>query len=1296
MFGSYGSIVGFVDLDTTKLEMGVTRAAAGLKGLEAGTGNVGKAFKALAIGGATVGAVIAGASLKMAADFDQSMRKVWSLTRESEATFKSWKEQVKEASRDLPQSANEMAQAMYWITSNMPDATSAQRFETLDIAARGAVGGVAELSDTVQALTSAQNAYKDMDPAKYMDIMNKAVERGSLTLQDFVNNQGKFIGTAAQFKIPFEEVAAAMATLTRNAIPADTAAMAINQTMMAYLKPTEDAVKVAQNYGIELSANTLKSRGFGGAMMDLANAMQDDNSEIAQMFPNIRSLKAILPLSGLAAQEFAKDLNEVGNAAGTTDNMFAKNKDSLQNIIKTVWGKFQLILINIGEKIMPKVSSALEAVGRILDGQNEAFNRFAGVVKAVVTPVLQLTDALLKFWPVLLMVGGGIAAIKFSGFLSAVTAASTGIPLLNNAIANLKLGFTTGMASVGGFATSVATVGLVAAPAAIGIALLTKHVRDTDKAAEAAWNSIRKNDIAMGDLGRQIQPLIGRYEELRSITNRSAEQQSEMVSVGNEIVQLAPTMATGFDSLGNAILKSDEQLNQLINDLMKYSGVTITEKGEAGQYEGLIKSTAKYEQEAAKLKQQLNYVSAGMQALGVDGTDVRTLVMNLSKDFESGSDMAKAWISRIKESGDLDPSGPAFTGLEGNRETLKQVELALSDLKMMYDQNEMSLSDWQTKIQEANMAIAQLAPQIVENARAIGQSGQAFSEELMSYFTSNIPQMQEVGVQAFSAYIEGLSQGQIAPDMAGQIAQQMFNQGTFTATGVASVDAALAAMSQQMQVSNIAGVARDLAAKVGEAFKGIGGDKTEEKKLTLNVTDGGTAQSTDKSLKQVQTSADKLGKSNPKVTASANTAQANAAVSRLVNRLSDINGQTLATVYVQALIKGSGPFTADEYVTYLEDKIGGAAPTLMVGAKLSNAYEDIKAAWDAMNATALPAWSSARMSPAGDMSVEDWEHINEAIANLGGNVAANLQGWWDMNGAVTRAEASLKEYTAASEKAEERLDALQTKQTTLNESLNKHKERLSELSQMKLKGEGAADDKSFAQTQAINKLELERLQIQQRARAGTATEADYNRLFVIAQKKQELELEKQIGDLQTSVTYDPQRRQIEKLLDPLEGQEMTQKAIVKAVKAEQKAIAEKERQLVKVEKQIKKEQAEVKRLRKAYDAAYKVVSDYSNKIDEMARNFLDHYQKMIAAQEELNRQMSGTSGGAMVSGSSEYSAEATLAAGQMQGGSTNMTTSTSSVSTVNYFMFDKLILPDAHDVPSLTRELRMAKLRMSV
>jgi TP901 family phage tail tape measure protein len=1311
MFGSYGSIVGFVDLDTTKLDMGVTRAAAGLKGLESGTASVGKAFKALAVGGAVVGAVIAGASVKMAADFDESMRKVWSLTRESEATFNSWKSSVKELSRDMPQSATQMADAFYWIKSNMPDATDSQQLKTLDIAARGAVGGVAELSDTVQALTGAQNAYKDMDPAKYMDIMNKAVERGSLTLQDFVSNQGKFIGTAAQFKIPFEEVAAAFATLTRNAVPADTAAMAINQTMMAYLKPTEDAAQVAQNYGIELSANTLRTRGFGGAMLDLAGAMKDDNSEIAQMFPNIRSLKAVLPLSGLASQEFAKDLNEVGNAAGTTTNMFEKNKGSLQNIMKTVWGKFQLIFIDLGEKIIPKLESALDAVGRILDGENDAWNTFAGIVKQVAGVIWDVVTAALKLTPLLIGLGAAFATIKVANFaavlgglsgLSGVfgggtkganafglALASAGTTIRNftgfagqAAMTGGKLGGALSCiaASASGLATAFAMVG-------IGIAALTYKWYSMSKAGNQGWDTIRKSDKSYGELGLKIKPLVDRYTELEAALQKataagtdSVAIQNEMTKVGNEIAALNPLMAQGFDEQGNAIMKTDAELRKYVASLLAYSKIKVDTKGEVGQLQALIGKQKQYTGAMEDWRAVLDDVGAALDNANIPAETQSNIMSKLSVNVKAGAQDVQAWMDLQRQTGQMSEAQQAG------------ILSAMAGVSQAYIEHGGSLTDLQKKYQAVTQAASEMRASVANAALQAGLANTPIAENVLSAFKSVSPEMRQFGADAVASWIAGMLQqsgatgdlAAMAQDMANLIATGADWDGTGEDVGEKIYDnikAQLKAVGIEIKptVDNSAVEKGKKDASTGWLVPGI--FPTVDNK---NVDDGKKEAGTGWPL--------------PWITPTVDESNVKEAKARLTQPWWL---QAFVQVTTQVNPEFDHPYDAGVYIA---EQLGAGASSAKPSVAIGAALDDLNAAWTAMNATALPGWSTDRLAPTGDMSLEDWDHINEAIANLGGNVAANLNSWWAMNGAMIEAKKEMEGYTAAIEKAEDHISALTAKQTKLqaqetelNASIQAHKDTLSELSSMKIAGETAAEDKSFDQSRDLQILELERLKIQQKARAGTATDADYNRLFVIAQKKQELELEHQITDTENSINYDEKHRELEKLLDPLKGQEKTYEDIASAIKAEQSVIAAKEKQLKstqaeikEIQRQIDVERAKVDDLKSSYDRVYKSVTDFSTKINEMANNFRARYDEMIAKAKELADAVGGgRTGGA--------SASATLAAGSGRTMSEGNVTSTStSTTSVSYFYFDKLVLPDVQDVPSLTSELRLAKLRMSV
>lgn len=112
---------------------------------------------------------------------------------------------------------------------------------------------------------------------------------------------------------------------------------------------------------------------------------------------------------------------------------------------------------------------------------------------------------------------------------------------------------------------------MVLLAAAVGLGVWIYNIKAGDAAGERAAASMKSMDKANEALGLQLQPLIDRYEVLRGTQARSAEQEAELISLGNQIAQLAPRVASGFDLQGNAIIGSDFQLKQLIRDLLQYT-----------------------------------------------------------------------------------------------------------------------------------------------------------------------------------------------------------------------------------------------------------------------------------------------------------------------------------------------------------------------------------------------------------------------------------------------------------------------------------------------------------------------------------------------------------------------------------------------------------------------------------------------------------------------------------------------------------------------------------------------------
>ena len=127
----------------------------GLSGLAGSMTNAGKKMTA----GLTLPIVGLGiASIKMAADFDASMRNVNSIAQLSEDQFVDLKDRVIDFSLTTRASSSDVASALYKVVS--AGFAGAEAFEVMSQASKAAGAGLATTEDTTNLLIAAMRSYK--------------------------------------------------------------------------------------------------------------------------------------------------------------------------------------------------------------------------------------------------------------------------------------------------------------------------------------------------------------------------------------------------------------------------------------------------------------------------------------------------------------------------------------------------------------------------------------------------------------------------------------------------------------------------------------------------------------------------------------------------------------------------------------------------------------------------------------------------------------------------------------------------------------------------------------------------------------------------------------------------------------------------------------------------------------------------------------------------------------------------------------------------------------------------------
>lgn len=209
---------------------------------------------------------------------------------------------------------------------------------------------VADQIPTMDAVTSIMNAYGKTanDVTEISDMFFQVVKQGKTTGSSFANTIGSVAGVAANAGVSLNELGAAAATLTTT-MPTERAITSLSALITAFIKPTDEATKVAQKYGIKLNAAALKSKGLSGVMAELNSKVGTNTEAIAQIVPSIEGMRAAVALAGGQYKMFADNMEIFEDKAGSSAEAFATQAQNLDKQIASLPDTFNKISIQVGE-----------------------------------------------------------------------------------------------------------------------------------------------------------------------------------------------------------------------------------------------------------------------------------------------------------------------------------------------------------------------------------------------------------------------------------------------------------------------------------------------------------------------------------------------------------------------------------------------------------------------------------------------------------------------------------------------------------------------------------------------------------------------------------------------------------------------------------------------------------------------------------------------------------------------------------------------------------------------------------
>lgn len=400
-------------------------------------------------------------AVKAFGEFDFQLRQINTISKETESGLANIGNTILDISAKYGKSAEDVSKAMFAITTATIEGAGA--LEVLKNAAKLAVAGNTDLEGSAQLLSRVIKAYgkSTYESAHLVDVLYKTQERGITTIRELNNNLGKVVGIAAAASVSFEELNAAVATLTVRGLKTNIATTALNSLLLKLSSDTKKLNPIFQRLGYESASVALQQLGLAGTMQRLQQVTGGTSAGLIQLGFNFRDIRAATILANDVGEQYAENLRlindqtEVADVATKALTEVQKSlKQQLLQVVETIrtsiiqitefiatWSGFKIVLgvINWFTQLKSNGESLLGMFKPLLGVTAKIVTAFG----VIATTVVIVYGAITKLKVGLLLLKRAFLQASSSDFAKNTNLLIIGIKRLGRAIRSAKADFVT-------------------------------------------------------------------------------------------------------------------------------------------------------------------------------------------------------------------------------------------------------------------------------------------------------------------------------------------------------------------------------------------------------------------------------------------------------------------------------------------------------------------------------------------------------------------------------------------------------------------------------------------------------------------------------------------------------------------------------------------------------------------------------------------------------------------------------------------------------------------------------------
>ncbi|HDR6822622.1 TPA: phage tail tape measure protein, partial [Bacillus thuringiensis] len=563
-----GEVRAKLTLDNTQFRQGMQQAQQQMQQMDKGSQNAAKGISMLSVASAAAGvAVVAsvGASVKAAANFEQSMAKVKAISGATDSEFKQLEATAKDLGATTQFSASQAADGLAFLSlAGFKAQDSIDSIPSvLNLAAAGALdlGTAADIASNI--MTGFGLSAKDTGFAT--DVLAKTFTTANTDM-----NQ---LGMAMKYVAPvanalgwdITDAATAVAKMSDAGIQGSQAGTSLRAALLSLANPTGQTEKAFEKLGISVTDANGQFKPLPELIGHISSKMEgmtetQKTVTAAQLVGTEASagFLALLAQGQPALENYKKSLEESGGTA-------QRVAETMQNTLLGAWNQVtsaaEGLAINLGQALLP------------------AFTAVAHGAAILIGSLAQLDPAFLA---------GGLAAAAFA---SGAMLVANNMSKVIGAVRLLSATLLTNPATawIAGVSLAVGALTTVLMKASGSTREYKEVSLDTYKSLGQQADTMNnlanrydelkgkiklstdellrykdlQNEIAKAEEGDSKQKMIDEYEQLGQKAGVTKEEMNEYLSVNSEIIAKAPATATAFDSKGNAIVKTADEARKL-------------------------------------------------------------------------------------------------------------------------------------------------------------------------------------------------------------------------------------------------------------------------------------------------------------------------------------------------------------------------------------------------------------------------------------------------------------------------------------------------------------------------------------------------------------------------------------------------------------------------------------------------------------------------------------------------------------------------------------------------------------